>query len=182
MHPFYSELPAKSYRYAAPVRALKLVIKRKWQGFIWSLLTAVEEKEIHTLLRLTFLPTNSQVIDKNPFSSQETSSYSKSNVLCVIGNAWGSWTPCLHSVLACAQMQQCHMSYSRRSQVLFACGPLEVNGKTCVLPAESKIRSTSWCSPEHTLKLQYFSWHSSKGSGAQHEFIAFILKKVTRMT
>lgn len=33
MHPFYSELPEKSYRYAATVKALMFVIKRKWQEF-----------------------------------------------------------------------------------------------------------------------------------------------------
>lgn len=33
MHPFYSELPGKFYRYAATLGVLMLVIKRKWQEF-----------------------------------------------------------------------------------------------------------------------------------------------------
>lgn len=33
MHPFFSELPEKSYWYVATVRALMFVIKRKWQEF-----------------------------------------------------------------------------------------------------------------------------------------------------
>lgn len=110
MHLFYSELPEKSYRYAATVRALMLVIKRKWQEFYLESSDSCRRKRNPYVVVVPFFsPYKEWVSRLKNFPFSENRSCSQRNVLSVTGNVFGSsalfFSPILYSsflVLRCS--------------------------------------------------------------------------------